>query len=184
MLLTVAVCALLAQTPQPFPKAGAQKPATPAPTQSTKPPVVLPPGVSAPNPATGAPKPGAAPANPTDAPTEAMLGVQLYPDAQFITSFDAGKGQRYYLFGTNTAYAEIANFYRTVLKQKGELIYEEPAILEFDIGKFKEESMAFPPSVTVKDYGWGGSAGYLNPVRGKQPARFKTIIQIVPNPPM
>ena len=40
--------------------------------------------------------------------------------------------------------------------------------------------MAFPPSVTVKDYTWGGSAGYLNPKRGKQPARFKTIIQIVP----
>jgi hypothetical protein len=42
--------------------------------------------------------------------------------------------------------------------------------------------MAFPPSVTVKDYTWGGSVGYLNPKRGKEPARFKTIIQIVPNP--
>ena len=43
--------------------------------------------------------------------------------------------------------------------------------------------MAFPPSVTVKDYTWGGSAGYLNPRRGAQPARYATIIQIVPNPP-
>ena len=69
---------------------------------------------------------------------------------------------------------------RTTLKQKGELIYEEPPIHEFDIGRFREETMAFPPGVTVKDYTWGGSAGYLNPKRGATPARFKTIIQIVP----
>ena len=62
-------------------------------------------------------------------------------------------------------------------------MYEEPGVHQFDIGKYKEESMAFPPSVTVKDYTWGGSAGYLNPRRGVQPARFKTIIQVVPNPP-
>jgi hypothetical protein len=43
--------------------------------------------------------------------------------------------------------------------------------------------MAFPPSVTVKDYAWGGSAGYLNPKRGATPERFRTIIQIVPVPP-
>jgi hypothetical protein len=40
--------------------------------------------------------------------------------------------------------------------------------------------MAFPPSVTVKDYTWGGKGGYLNPNRGTQPARFPTIVQIVP----
>jgi hypothetical protein len=32
----------------------------------------------------------------------------------------------------------------------------------------------------VKDYTWGGSPGYLNPKRGAEPARYKTIIQIVP----
>jgi hypothetical protein len=53
----------------------------------------------------------------------------------------------------------------------------------FDIGKFKEETMAFPPSVTVKDYTWGGSQGYLNPKRGATPARYKTIIQVVPAVP-
>jgi len=96
------------------------------------------------------------------------------------TPSSAGKGQRYYLFGTNASFTEIVNYYRVVLKQKGELIFDEPAVHEFDIGKYKEETMAFPPSVTVKDYAWGGSAGYLNPKRGKQPERFKTIIQIVP----
>jgi hypothetical protein len=167
--LTIALAATAAsQTPQPFPKPGTSKPAAPSTpaTQPARPPAVAPP-------TTGAP-------NPNDVPTEATLGVQLFPGAEFLQSFDAGKGQRYYLFGTNASFTEIVNYYRTVLKQKGELIYDEPAIHEFDIGKFKEETMAFPPSVTVKDYTWGGSAGYLNPKRGKQPARFKTIIQIVP----
>jgi hypothetical protein len=158
-----------AQTPQPFPRPGAPKaPVAPpaATTQPSKPPTVLPPASSAPK--------------PTDVPTEATLGVQLYPGAEFLASYDAGKGQRYYLFGTNTPFLEIVNYYKTVLKQKGELVYDEPAIHQFDIGRYREETMAFPPSVTVKDYTWGGSAGYLNPKRGKEPARFKTIIQIVP----
>ena len=113
-----------------------------------------------------------------------MLGVPIYPGAQFIASYDAGRGQRYYIFGSAGTFVDLVAYYRTVLKQKGELVYEEPAIHSFDIGKYKEETMAFPPSVTVKDYTWGGSAGYLNPNRGKEPARFKTIIQIVPNPTM
>ncbi|HYT65190.1 MAG TPA: hypothetical protein VEL51_02140 [Vicinamibacterales bacterium] len=157
----------VAQTPQPFPKVGAPKPATPPPTQAPAQPSVQPPQ----------PAPG-----PNDVPTEEMLGVTIYPGAAFLASYDAGRGQRYYLFGTNAGFLEIVNYYRTVLKQKGELVYEEPAIHQFDIGKFKEETMAFPPSVTVKDYTWGGSAGYLNPKRGKQPERFKTVIQIVPAP--
>jgi hypothetical protein len=171
-ILTIAMAApAAAQTPQPFPKPGAAKPATPPAesAQPAKPPAVAPPVTT--------------PPNPNDAPTEAMLGVPIYPGAQFLQSFDAGKGQRYYLFGSNTSFAEVVTYYRTVLKQKGELIYDEPAIHEFDIGKFKEETMAFPPSVTVKDYTWGGSAGYLNPKRGQQPLRFKTIVQIVPASP-
>jgi hypothetical protein len=167
MLLIVAASLLLAQTPQPFPRPGATAPASPPPaTQPAKPPLVAPPTTSAPG--------------PNDVPTEASLGVQILPGAEFLASYDASKGQRYYLFGTNSSFAEVVNYYKTVLKQKGELIYDEPAIHEFDIGKFKEDTMAFPPSVTVKDYTWGGSAGYLNPKRGKQPIRFKTIIQIVP----
>ena len=168
MLFTPLLVATLAlQTPQPFPRPG-EKPPAPAPVQQ---PAVQPPPAAA------------APASP-DAPTEASLGVPIYPGSDFVGSYDAGRGQRYYLFGTNTSFVEIVNYYRTVLKQKGELIYEEPAIHEFDLGRFREETMAFPPSVTIKDYTWGGSAGYLNPKRGKQPERYKTIIQIVPSPPM
>lgn len=158
---------MLAQTPVPFPRPGSPKPAPPPATQQP-PPRVQPPGQPA--------------RSPADPPTEASLGVPVYPGAEFVTSYDATRGQRYYLFGTNTGFLEIVNYYKTVLKQKGELVYEAPGVHQFDIAKFKEDTMAFPPSVTVKDYTWGGSAGFLNPKRGQQPARFKTIIQIVPPP--
>ena len=164
MLSQLIAIAMLAQTPQPFPKPGEQRPQTPPQRPAVEAPV----------------QPPAAAAAPTGVPTEAALGVPVYPGAEFVASYDAGEGQRYYLFGTNADFAEIVNYYRTVLKQKGDLVYEEPPIQEFDIGKYREETMAFPPSVTIKDYTWGGAAGYMNPNRGKQPARFKTIIQIVP----
>ena len=125
------------------------------------------------------------PAPPKDAgePAPGSLGVAVYPAAQFITSYDAGRGQRYFLYGTTAPFADIVQFYRNTLKQRGELVFEAPPVHQFDIGRFREETMAFPPSVTVKDYTWGGSLGYLNPKRGAQPQRYPTIIQIVPNPP-
>lgn len=123
-----------------------------------------------------APRPG-------DVPTEATLGVPIYPSAQFITSYDAGRGQRFYLFGVAGSFAEMVLFYRTALKQKGNELFESPPTHQFEIGRFRDETMAFPPSVTIKDYTWGGSAGYPNPHRGQQPERFPTVIQIVPPPP-
>jgi hypothetical protein len=177
MLPTIAVCLLFAQTPQPFPRVGPPKPAAPPTTTQTPP-------SSTPAPVQPVPPPRLQPApGPNDVPTETTLGVQIYPNAQFLGSFDAGHGQRYYLFGTNAGFTEIVGYYRTILKQKGDLIFDEPAVQEFDIGKYREDAMAFPPSVTVKDYAWAGSAGYLNPKRGAQPERFKTIIQIVPAGP-
>jgi hypothetical protein len=115
-------------------------------------------------------------------PTEATVGAPIYPGAQFLASYDAGRGQRYYLFGTNTDFTQIVAYYKTMLKQRGEEVFEEPPVHMFDTARFREETMAFPPSVTVKDYTWGGSQGYLNPKRGVDPARFRTIIQIVPAP--
>jgi hypothetical protein len=171
-LLSVAAAA---QTPQPFPRPG-ERPALPAPVApapaAQQPPVAT----------SSTTRP--APVSAADVPTEATLGVQIYPGADYIGSFDAGRGQRFYLFGSTTEFLQIVSYYKTLLKQKGELLFEEPPVHAFDIGKFKEESMAFPPSVTVKDYTWGGSAGYMNPKRGAEPARFKTIIQIVPSPPI
>lgn len=116
-------------------------------------------------------------------PNEATLGVPIYPNAQFITSYDAGRGQRFYLFGVTASYADMVLYYRNALKQRGDQLFSSPPTHQFEIGRFRDETMAFPPSVTIKDYTWGGSAGYPNPRPGAQPERFPTIIQIVPAPP-
>ena len=106
--------------------------------------------------------------------------MQVYPGAQFLTSYDAGRGQRFYIFGSTAPFGDLVTWYRTILKQKGELVFDVPATLEFDVGRFREESMAFPPGVTIKEYKSEISEGYPNPKPGGQPARFPTVIQIVP----
>lgn len=143
------------------------------------PPIQAPPSSAAP-----VPQPPAqpVPAAPTLVPSEATLGVPFYPTMQFLTSYDAGLGQRFYLFGTTASFADVVSFYKSVLKQRGELVFEEPATHMFDLARFREETMAFPPSVTIKDYTWGGMRGYLNPKPGAEPARYPTVIQIVPIP--
>src|SRR5262245_54570194 len=151
--------------PQPFPRPGAPQPARPAPEQP---------------PSTTPARPGVAPPQPDKPPTEEFLGVPIYPGAQFIASNDAGRGQRYYIFGTAGSFVELVAYYRTVLKQRGELVYEIPATHSFDVGRYREETMAFPPGVTIKDYESDVSKGYPNPQPGGQPARFPTLIQIVP----
>ena len=155
------------QVPQPFPRPGTGQTAQPGRPVPQPPP-------TAPSPAAPAPPAADAP------PTEATLGVAIFPGAQFIASYDAGRGQRYYLFGSPASFVELVTFYRTLLKQKGELVYDVPATHEFDVGKYREETMAFPPGVTIKDFQSDISQGYPNPKPGGQPARFPTIIQIVP----
>ena len=76
----------------------------------------------------------------------------------------------------------MVGYYRTLLKERGNQVFEEPPTHMFEVGRFREETMAFPPGVTIKDWSWGGSAGYPNPKAGAQPARFPTIIMIVPAP--
>ena len=109
--------------------------------------------------------------------------MPIYPAATFLASFDAGQGQRYFLFGTPATYAQTVSFYRTALKQRGDVVFEEPPTHIFEIGRFREESMAFPPSVVVKDYTWGGFGGYLDPKPVGQGTRYPTVIQIVPPAP-
>ncbi len=174
MLRTLAALVLTSavlQVPVPFLRPGQPPAGRPLP------PATAPAPAPAPEPAQRAA------AAQTGDPSEATLGTPIYPSARFIASYDAGRGQRYYLFGTDSDFVQIINFYKTVLKQKGELIFEEPPVHMFETGRFREETMAFPPSVTVKDYTWGGSLGYLNPKPNATPARFKTIIQIVPVTP-
>jgi hypothetical protein len=171
LVVCVAGAAAAQQTqpvPQPFPRPG--QPARPAQPPPPQPP-----------PSTAAPAPTVrTSAAPEAAPTEATLGVPIYPGAQFLTSYDAGRGQRYYIFGSAASFVDLVTYYRSVLKQKGELVYEVPATHEFDVGKYNEDTMAFPPGVTIKDYQSEVSQGYPNPKPGGQPARFPTLIQIVP----
>src|SRR5262249_2125540 len=137
-----------AQQPQPFPGQPARPPQTPP---ATPPPT--------------SPRPAPPPAAEAT-PPEATLGVPIFPGAQFIASHDAGRGQRYYIFGSAASFVELVAYYRTVLKQRGELVYEVPATHEFDVGRYREETMAFPPGVTIKDFQSEISKGYPNPKRG------------------
>ena len=168
-----------AQTPQPFPRAGTPQtprttpvPAPASPASATQPP-------QAPADAQSAK------ADP-NAPTAATLGVAVYPTAQFLASYDAGRGQRYYLFGTTASFAELVGYYKVQTKQDGDLVFKDPPTHMFTGGtlaRYREETMAFPPSVTVKDWTSGGSPGYPNPKIGAQPQRFPSVIMIVPPPP-
>jgi hypothetical protein len=75
----------------------------------------------------------------------------------------------------------MVSYYALVLDERGDRVFDDaPPTHMFEVGRFREEEMAFPPGVTVKDYTWNGSDGFLNPTG--EPARFRTIIQLVPAP--
>jgi hypothetical protein len=155
--------------PRPFPRPSPSEPDR----GEVRPRVESPPPAQAVTPATTQ-------AGAIEAPTEEMLGFPIYPAAQFITSYDAGRQQRYYLFGTDVGFEAMVRYYANLLRERGNRVFDEPPTHIFEVGRFREREMAFPPSVTVKDYAWNGSEGYLNPAGGD---RFRTIIQIVPSPP-
>ena len=102
-----------------------------------------------------------------------MLGAPIYPSAVYLTSYDAGRGQRFYIFGSDgPVRGSRRRIYKTVLKQKGDELFEAPPTHQFETARFRDESMAFAPSVTIKDYTYGGSAGYPNP---KQDAHAERV---------
>ena len=131
-----------------------------------------------PKPFPGAASPQAASPTPTPTPSAADA-LPIYPASQFLEVLDAGKGQQFHLYGTDAPFAEIVAYYKTTLKNSGRVLFQGPLMHQFDLGRFQEQSMAYPPSVVVKDYTWNGSEGYLH-VSGTTSTRYKTIIQIVP----
>jgi hypothetical protein len=172
LVVTLLASLAHAQTPQPFPRPGAPPPPAPTPAAPAAPRD------------TGQPPPQAL--EDPDAPTAATLGVPLYPTARFLGSYDAGRGQRYYIFGTIAVFADIVGYYQSQLGERGDLVFSEPGTHMFTGGplvRYRDETMAFPPSVTVKDWTSGGSLGYPNPTVGAEPARFPTVIMIVTPPP-
>lgn len=179
----ITLCAVLlafgrpafAQTPQPFPRPGSST--RPAAPQAPASPAPVPPAPAPTTPAVAA----RIDAN-SAAPDAVTVWFPVYPTAHFIASYDAGRGQRYYIYGTTASFADLVTYYRAQLKERGDLVFGQPPTHMFEVGRFRQETMAFPPGVTVKDWTWGGSAGYPNPTRGAEPARFPTIIMIVPPP--
>jgi len=155
--MVIAILLLLAQTPQAT--TGRQTPARPSPESTL---------------ASLFPQEAA--------PADGALGVPIHPNAVFLTSYDAGRGQRYYLYGATNSYTELVAYYRTLLKTKGTQLFDQPLTHSFEIGRYNEDTMAFPPGVTIKDYSAGTAGGYLNPKPGGQPERFPTVIQVVPAP--
>ena len=121
---------LSAQVPQPFP--GRQPPPKPVPP----PPQTV-------TPAPGTPVMPVRPAE--EPPSEVELGFPVYPNSQFIGSYDAGRGQRYYLFGSELRFGDLVKYYQSALKNRGTLVFDAPATHVFEIGRFREETMAFPP---------------------------------------
>ena len=118
---------------------------------------------------------------PVEPPTEETLGVPIFPNAVYLTSYDAGQDQTYHLFGTNSPFEEMVRYYTVVLEERGDSVFTAPPVHIFETVRFREESMAFQPSVTIKDYSWNDSEGYLDPKpNGDQ--RYRTVIQIVPAP--
>ncbi len=191
--LAIVYAATLAPAQPPVAKPvdppGTARPGTGPASQAPAAPVkVQPPAAKPAGPRAAGQAPAVAkPATPAPAgepvPTDASLGIPIFPTAQFITSYDAGQGQRFYLFGTTASFAEMVAYYRTVLKQKGELVFDVPATHMFEVGKYKDTEVAFPPGVTIKDYAGNGMTGFTNPTPGGSPGQFRTIIQIVPGPP-
>lgn len=153
-------------SPRPFPGAPAP-PATaprPAPVQQPQVTVAEPSTPAAGSPAVSGPD---------------LPNVPVYPTAQYLGTVDAGMGQSYHLYGTDVPFSDIVAYYRTLLRNGGREIYSTPGTHQFDLGRFDDNRMAYPPSVVIKDYAGGPASGYLH-IDGTTEARFQTVIQIVP----
>jgi hypothetical protein len=162
--------------PQPFPSTNG-----PSASQPARQPPAQQPSTSAPAQQPAAPPPAAEQSN--EAALVAKMGFPVYPTAQFLGTFDAGQGQKFYLFGSTAPYAALVQYYKSVLKQGGHQVFDPPvATYTFEVGDFDDDRMAFPPGVTIKDYQSQTSGGYPNPTPGGQPAAFPTVIQIVTPP--
>ena len=163
--------------PRPFPTPDDPGRPDAAETREAAPPVATADTVSTPAAASLMPEMGA--------PTEESLGVPIFPTAHYITSYDAGRGQRFHLFGAITTFGELVTYYARVLDDRGRRVYDGPPIHQFETARFRDREMDYRPGVTIKDYTWNGSAGYPNTTPAGDPPAFATIIQIttLPNSP-
>jgi hypothetical protein len=127
----------------------------------------------------GTPEQPAAAAQDAGAADPRLTGIPIYEGARFLESLDIGSGQRVFLFGTSSPYADVVSFYKTQMRTSGREVFRTPAMQQFELGRFQSSTMVYQPSVVVKDYGQPGGAGYLH-TSGTTVTRYVTVIQIVP----
>jgi hypothetical protein len=140
------------------------------------------------NPPRPRPFPGTAPPPSADAQPPAdpgavdpALGVPIYPGATALGQYAAGPNQTIYLYGSTSSFANVVAYYKGMLKENGRQLFDGP-MHQFDLGRFRRETMTLQPSVTVKDFTWNGREGYVH-VDGTAIVTFPTIIQVVPATP-
>lgn len=151
--------------PRPFPGAPPPPPAAEQPAR--------------PAPADTAPADTSAPA-PAQVP-EAAPGVPLYPGAVLVAEYNAGPNQRVTLYGTTSSYANVVEYYRGMLRDRGRELFDGP-MHQFDLGRYRRETMTLQPALTVKDFTWNGREGFAF-ANGREVVRYPTIIQVVPPGP-
>jgi hypothetical protein len=118
---------------------------------------------------------------PPPAQGSAAHGLPLYPGADLLGKYQPGPNQDMYLYGSSAAFATVVEYYKTALKDGGRKLFGGP-MHQFDIGRYRRETMTLQPAVTVKDFTWNGREGYVH-VSGRQIVKYPTIIQVVPAPP-
>ena len=139
-----------------------------------------------PRPFPGSTAPQTKPAQPQQTATapqagNTIQGIPLYPGSELLGKFEPGPGQEMFLYGTSAMFPTVVEFYKTALKDGGRKLFGGP-MQQFDIGRYRRETMTLQPAVTVKDYTWNGREGYVH-VSGRQIVKYPTVIQIVPAPP-
>jgi len=171
--------------PKPFPTAGSSSGST---TTTSKPPAqppaaaatTQPAGISS-TPIATSNAPASASATSSQAPSETLLGIKIYPNAEYLESFDVGRGQKCYLFGTNMAFTDIVLYYKGQFRgNTGRELFKMPPVQWWDLGNFDDKTMAMQPSVVVKDYSAVDGGGYLF-ISGATQKKYKTLIQVVPS---
>jgi hypothetical protein len=163
----IAAVVLFAQTTTPLPKPAPFPTGTPAPSTAKPSPPSQKGATPAPAPQDGS------------AVDPRLAGVPIYQGAELLSSFDAGRGQWVFTFGTDMPFSDVAAYYKTQLRSSGTEVFRVPLMQQFDLGPFRSETMTYRPAVVVKDYGAPDSQGYLH-VAGITEKRFRTVIQIVP----
>ena len=159
---SVPLCPRRVQVPQPFPRPGTGQPAQPA---RPAPPPTTPRHPPAPPPRRPAPEAAA---------DRSHARRADFPGAQFIASYDAGRGQRYYIFGSPATFVDLVAYYRTVLKQKGELGLRRAGHPRVRRRQVSRRDDGVSAGRDDQDFQSDISQGYPNPKPGGQPARFPT----------